>query len=73
METGVVGDQVLSYQIFGPVYTIADMMRSNAGPGKLLVSENSKKLLKSDNFKETGAYKYKHSVYYQPGQNLLAS
>ncbi|XP_063678435.1 receptor-type guanylate cyclase gcy-28-like [Bolinopsis microptera] len=73
VDTGVVGDQVLSYQIFGPVYTIADMMRSNADPGKLLVSENSKKLLKSDNFKETGAYKYRHSVYYQPGQNLIAS
>ncbi|KAL5251741.1 hypothetical protein ACHWQZ_G014786 [Mnemiopsis leidyi] len=62
--TGLVTSQVLFYQLFGPVCTISHLLRDNALPGSLLVSENTKTLIKSkaNKFKETASFRYKSSV-----------
>ena len=64
MNTGIVGERVWQYQLYGPVYKIAEMMRTNSDLGVFLVSENTKKLIKATKLKETTAYRYRPSVCY---------
>ena len=42
---GIIGTDIVRYDIYGPDVLIANKMESNSLPGKILVSHTTKKLL----------------------------
>ena len=42
---GIIGTEIVRYDIFGTDVMIANKMESNSLPGKILISETTKKLI----------------------------